>query len=203
MLVGALSNAVVLFPNYEYTQETISGGSELADATSNIGKEGLSENYAFDYSMFKSEPFVMLIPRMFGGSSNNMEVDESYSKAVEALQAMPQELAQQVQGNLSFYWGGIGGTSGPPYAGAIICFLAIMGLVILDGKHKWWILVTCVLAILMSWGGFFPGFNGLLLKHLPMYNKFRAPSMITGYTHLFALYAGCAGIAKTCFWNRG
>ncbi|MGI8635234.1 MAG: YfhO family protein [Segetibacter sp.] len=177
-VVGALSNAVVLFPNYEYTQETIRGGSELADAKSNIGKDGLSQEYAFDYSMYKSEPFVMLIPRMFGGSSNNMEMDEAKSKAVEALQSMPQQLAQQLQGNLSFYWGGIGGTQGPPYVGAIICFLAILGFVVLDAKHKWWIMATCILAIIMSWGGFFPGFNGFLLKHLPMYNKFRAPSMI-------------------------
>ncbi|GEO10996.1 YfhO family protein [Segetibacter aerophilus] len=176
-VVGALSNAVVLFPNYEYTEATIRGGSELADAKSNIGKKGLNEEYAFDYSMYKSEPFVMLIPRMFGGSSNNLELDESKSKAIEALQAMPQQLGQQLQGNLSFYWGGIGGTQGPPYVGAIICFLAILGFAVLDSKHKWWILVTCILAILMSWGGFFPGFNGFLLKHLPMYNKFRAPSM--------------------------
>jgi hypothetical protein len=176
-VVGALSNAVVLFPNYEYTQATIRGGSQLADAKSNIGKNGLSQEYAFDYSMYKSEPFVMLVPRMFGGSSNNLELDESKSKAIEALHAMPQQLGQQLQGNLSFYWGGIGGTQGPPYVGAIICFLAILGFVVLEAKHKWWILATCILAILMSWGGFFPGFNGFLLKHLPMYNKFRAPSM--------------------------
>ncbi len=91
---------------------------------------------------------------------------------------MPQQLAQQIQGNLSFYWGGIGGTSGPPYVGAVICFLAILGFVVLNNKHKWWILATIVLSIVMSWGGFFPGFNGWLLEHLPMYNKFRAPSMI-------------------------
>ncbi len=177
-LVGTLSNAVVLFTNYEYTQSTIRGGSELADAKSNIGKTGLGQDYAFSYSMFKSEPFVMLIPRMFGGGSGVMEIEQEKSKAVEALQNMPKELAQQVQSNLSFYWGGIGGTSGPPYAGAIICFLAIMGFVVLDGKHKWWILAAMILSILMSWGGFFPDFNGFLLKHLPMYNKFRAPSMI-------------------------
>ena len=176
--IGALSNAVVLFTNYEYTQATIRGGSELADAKSNIGKTGLGQDYAFSYSMFKSEPFVMLIPRMFGGGSGVMEIEQEKSKAVEALQNMPKELAQQVQGNLSFYWGGIGGTSGPPYAGAIVCFLAIMGFVVLDGKHKWWILAAMLLSIVMSWGGFFPDFNGFLLQHLPMYNKFRAPSMI-------------------------
>lgn len=191
-VVGTLSNAVVLFPNYEYTQETIRGGSELANA--NTSKTGLSQDYAFGYSMYKSEPFVMLIPRMFGGASGVMEMDETKSKAVEALQSMPQELAQQIQGNLSFYWGGLietgMGTSGPPYTGAIICFLTLLGFVVLDNKHKWWILATSVLAILMSWGGFFAGFNSFLMQHLPMYNKFRAPSMtIVIPTFLFCMMA--------------
>jgi hypothetical protein len=30
----------------------------------------------------------------------------------------------------------------------------------------------------MSWGRYFDGFNSMMLKVLPMYNKFRAPSMI-------------------------
>lgn len=79
-LVGVLSNAVVIFPNYEYTQETIRGGSELANSTSNVGKEGLSKNYAFDYSMYKSEPFVMMVPGMYGGASGVMEVAAEIQK---------------------------------------------------------------------------------------------------------------------------
>ncbi|TDH28847.1 hypothetical protein EXU57_01895 [Segetibacter sp. 3557_3] len=176
-LIGTLSNAVVIFPNYEYTQETIRGGSELADAKSNIGKEGLSKDYAFSYSMNKTEFFALMTPRIFGGSGNHMEVAEDKSKAVEALQSMPQELAQNLQGALRFYWGEAH-NSGPPYAGAIICFLAIMGFVILDNRYKWWILATVVLTIMMSWGSFFEGFNTFLYQVLPMYNKFRAPGMI-------------------------
>ncbi len=176
-IVGTLSNAVVILPNYEYTQETIRGGSELADAKSNIGKEGLSKDYAFSYSMNKSEFFALMTPRIFGGSGNHMEVSEEKSKAVEALQSMPQELAQNLQGALRFYWGEAH-NSGPPYAGAIICFLAIMGFVILDNRYKWWILATIILSIMMSWGSFFEGFNTFLYQVLPMYNKFRAPGMI-------------------------
>lgn len=176
-ITGVLSNAVTLFTTYEYAKESIRGGSELADAKSHSTKTGLSKEYAFDYSMYKTEPFVMMIPKMYGGSSG-LEVSEESSKAIESLRQMPPELAQQLQYNLHFYWGGIGGTSGPPYVGAIICFLALIGFFILDGKHKWWILAATVLAIVMSWGGYFDGFNSFLLKSLPMYNKFRAPSMI-------------------------
>ena len=176
-LVGVFSNAVVILPNYEYTQETIRGGSALADASSNVGKEGLTKNYAFSYSMNIAEPFVLMVPRIFGGSSNHMEVSEENSKAVEALQGMNQQVAQQLQGNISFYWGEAH-TSGPPYAGAVICFLAILGFVILDERHKWWILATIIFTVMLSWGSFFESFNNFFFNNLPMYNKFRAPGMI-------------------------
>src|SRR5205085_7512169 len=94
------------------------------------------------YSMYKTEPFVMLVPKMYGGS-DGLEVPEDDSKAIEALRQMPQQLGQQLQGFVRFYWGGIGGTQGPPYIGAIICFLALIGFFILDSKYKWWILAAC------------------------------------------------------------
>lgn len=188
-IVGIMCNSVSLATTYEYSKETIRGGSELADANSHSTKTGLSESYAFDYSMYKSEPFVMMVPKMFGGS-DQMEISQEDSKAVEALQQMPPQLAQQLQGFIRFYWGGIGGTSGPPYVGAIICFLALIGFFILDSKHKWWILAGSIIAIIMSWGAYFAGFNGILLKVLPMYNKFRAPSMIIVIpTFLFCMMA--------------
>ncbi len=180
-MLGIMVNAVVLFTTYEYSKRTIRGGSQLGDEKSTVTKTGLSKDYALSYSMYKMEPLVMMFPRAFGGSSHNLEVAEDKSKAIEALQQMPQELGQQIQGFLQFYWGGIdgaGGTAGPPYLGAIVCFLAILGFVMLDGKHKWWILTACVLTFLLSSGKYLEGFNTLVLKYLPFYDKFRAPSMI-------------------------
>ncbi|MBI2282402.1 MAG: YfhO family protein [Bacteroidetes bacterium] len=182
-LLGVMVNAITLFTTYEYSKRTIRGGSELAgaDSTATVTKTGLSKDYALSYSMFKTEPLVMMFPRMYGGSSHHLELAEDKSKAIEALQQMPQQLGQQLQGFLQFYWGGIdgaGGTAGPPYLGAIVCFLAILGFVLLDGKHKWWILTACVLTFLMSAGKYLEGFNSFLLNYLPLYNKFRAPSMI-------------------------
>ncbi len=179
-LLGVLVNAVLLFTTYDYSKATIRGGSQLADEKSGNTKTGLGKDYALSYSIYKTESLVLLFPRMYGGSSNAIEVPEEKSKAIEALQQMPPQLGQQIQDYLHFYWGGIDGvgTSGPPYAGAIVCFLALMGFVLLDSKHKWWILAACVLTLMMSWGRYFEGFTGMLLKVLPMYDKFRAPSMI-------------------------
>jgi hypothetical protein len=179
-LTGVLCNAVVTLITIDYAKASIRGGSELAAAGGQVTKTGLSQDYAFSYSFYKTEPFELLIPKIYGGSGQ-MEVPEDKSKAVAALQGMPPQLARELEqrGLMDFYWGGIGSvsTSGPVYAGAIICFLALLGFVILDGKHKWWILCACIMGIMMSWGSYFADFNGLLLKVLPGYNKFRAPSM--------------------------
>jgi Bacterial membrane protein YfhO len=178
-LIGLLTNATLLMSTYEYQKETQRGGaSALTDNNSKKekSKTGLDKDYAFSYSMEIAEPFVMMVPRMFGGSSDKQEVSEDKSKAIEALGSLPQELQQQLP--LAFYWGGIGGTSGPPYLGAVICMLAILGMFILDGKHKWWALTAIGLTIVMSWGSYFDSVNSLFYQYLPFYNKFRAPSMI-------------------------
>ncbi|HWK04546.1 MAG TPA: YfhO family protein [Puia sp.] len=176
---GVLSNAVSLFTTFDSSKETVRGGSELADKQSGYTENGLSENSAFDFSMYRTEPLVMLVPDIFGGSTD-LELPEESSKAVVALKKMSPELARQIgEDGPKYYWGGIGIlVSGPPYAGAVICFLALIGLFLLDNKHKWWILGACILAIMMSWGSYFQPFNSFLLRALPMYNKFRAPSMI-------------------------
>ena len=177
--LGVGVNAMTLRTTSEYGKFSIRGGSVLADENvkGNVTKTGLNKDYAFSYSLYKTEPLAMMIPHIYGGSSS-MEVDEDKSKAVEKLREMQPQMAQQLQGYLGSYWGGIGGTAGPPYIGAVICFLAFIGFVVLDNKYKWWILATTVFALMLSWGKYFEGFNIWMLNNLPAYNKFRAPSMI-------------------------
>jgi hypothetical protein len=183
--IGLFTNSINLLSTYEYQKYTIRGGaSYLTDTTtkkSTTSKDGLDEDYAFAYSLAIPEPLVMAVPRMYGGSSGFSDIDENKSKAIEALRAMPEQLQQQLP--ISAYWGGIAdgqsvGTSGPPYAGAIICFLAILGFFLIDKKYKWPILATFIIAIMLSWGSFFKEFNNIVFDVVPFYNKFRAPSMI-------------------------
>ncbi len=194
--IGVLVNASILFSTYDFSKATIRGGSALSSDISSKDQAGLSKEYAFSYSMYKTEPLVMMFPQLYGGSDNPDEKSAESSKAMEALQSMPQELQGQAQGFYRFYWGGVGFTSGPPYVGAIICFLAILGMFILDNRHKWWIAGITLLAVVMSWGGFFPSFNGWLLQHLPFYNKFRAPSMTLVIPQLVLPVLACLSLDK-------
>lgn len=204
--LGLLTNAVNLMSTYEYQKYTIRGGaSYLTDSTAKntvTSKNGLDKDYAFAYSLQIAEPLVMVVPRMYGGSSN-LEVPEDKSKAVESYteaqqqlyqmlsQQMSQQQAQQVTQQiarqyfpLGAYWGGIAdvggsvGTSGPPYVGAIICFLAILGFFLIDKKYKWPILAAVIIATIFSWGSYFKSLNDIVFDVIPFYNKFRAPSMI-------------------------
>jgi hypothetical protein len=178
-LIGLMGNAVATLTTYDYAPASNRGGSELAVAGGIVTKSGLSQEYAFSYSTYKTESFELLVPKIYGGGGDGSDIIDK-SKALEALQSMPPQLGQALQGNLRFYWGGISdtGTGGPAYAGAIICLLSILAFFILDNKHKWWILAACILSFLMSWGGYFLDFNAFLLNHLPGYNKFRAPSVV-------------------------
>ena len=75
------------------------------------------------------------------------------------------------------YWGDQPFTEGPVYAGAIVCFLFVLGLMIVRGPEKWWLLAATLFTLVLAWGRNMPGINNFLFEYLPLYNKFRAPSM--------------------------
>lgn len=183
-IIGVMVNSVTLMTTYEYSKETIRGGSlSLKDSTSTKGT-GLTKEYAFSYSYKPLEALTVMFPRIYGGSGGIREVGEE-SKVSEAISQIPQQLAQQLPQDLmqnlyglqSGYWGGLDFTSGPPYFGAIVCLLFIVFLFVVRGPVKWWILAATIFAFLISWGKFFSSFNYILYDILPLYNKFRAPSV--------------------------
>jgi hypothetical protein len=178
ILLGILSNAPMLFSTYNYGKASIRGGSALAKADGTKSTEGLSKAYALDYSMLKPEPLTLLFPNIYGGGSDPNTIDPAASKAIEALQSMPQQVAEQLQGYIRFYWGGIGYTAGPPYIGFLFGLIALIGFGFKNIKHRYWIGAAIILSILLSYGLYFESFNVFMLDHLPFYNKFRAPSMI-------------------------
>ena len=189
-IVGIFGNAVLLLPNYEYAKATMRGGKDISitgDSVTATKTFGLDTSYAFQYSLGKAESFVILMPNAFGGSSYK-KFDEN-SDVVKKLTArgVPENSAIQLASSLPKYWGGIDGvgTAGPPYIGAIVCLLALIGFVLYKKPLRWGLLAVTILGIMMAWGKYLPGFNTFLFNHLPLYNKFRAPSMtmvITEFT---------------------
>ncbi len=182
-LLGACSNLVNLATTNDFSKATMRGGSSL-DTTSlktSITKKtsGLSTKYAFYYGSYGlSETFSFLVPGIYGGSSGGELTAESHIAKKAIDKGIPEEQAAQFASSMSTYWGPQPMTSGPVYLGAVICFLFIFGVVYLKNWHRWWILAVTVIAILFSWGSNFSVLNNFVFNHLPLYNKFRAPSII-------------------------
>lgn len=176
-LIGFLPNAGSLLATNEYSVYSTRGKTELtigADGKSNRGNatSGLDKRYAVQYSHGIWETFTFLIPNFKGGASSRiMNTDRDALKAVD-----PAYKEQVANGNA--YFGDQGGTAGPVYIGAIVVFLAFLGLFIIDHPIKWALLAVTVLAMMLSWGHFFMGISSFFLDYVPGYNKFRAVSMI-------------------------
>lgn len=199
-VIGLMVNAVTLMTTYEYAKETIRGGSlSLKDTTAKTG--GLSKDYAFSYSYQPMETFTIMVPKMYGGSNGIREFGDN-SKVAEALNEMPPQLSQQLTGLENAYWGSLDFTSGPPYLGAIICFLFLLSIAYLKSEHKWWMIALSAVAIVMAWGKFFPSFNYFLFDHLPLYNKFRAPSMSLVLLQLLWPIASVLTLQQILFGNE-
>lgn len=166
-----------LLSTYDYSKDTMRGGAVL-QKNEDGGKEnsGLDIDYAFSWSYGKAETMTLLIPN-FHGSSSGYDVGENseFYKILKKFGNSDQQAAQSSK-HAPMYWGDQPFTEGPSYAGAIICFLFILGLIIVKGPEKWWLLGATVLSFILSWGKNF-GLNEFFFYHLPFYNKFRTPSM--------------------------
>jgi hypothetical protein len=206
-VLGALVCAVNLFTTYDYAPESMRGGKNQlvlngADTSGAKATAGLDAEYAFRWSYGLPETFSLMVPNVNGGASKSLgEESKFYTTLIEKVQSqqIDQNLAQQIAQFGSAYWGDQPFTSGPVYLGAIICLLFILGMVNSNGMHTWWMLIACTLGILLAWGSNFMSFNEFLFNHLPMYNKFRAPSQSLVIPQLLFPIVAMMGLQKLLF----
>ncbi len=183
-VAGVGGSAMSLMVNSEYVKATMRGGKDISieDGKVSAAKTtGLDADYALRWSISKPEATVLLMPKAFGENSGKSLSDNSHVVEKLVSRGVPEAQAMQVASSLPKYWGGMSDpsetTAGPPYVGVIICLLALIGFVIVKKPIRWALLAVTVLSILMAWGKYFEGFNLFLFDHLPLLNKFRAPSM--------------------------
>ena len=166
--------------NNEYLKETMRGGhSELRqDQKTNTQKAGLDIKYATDWSYGIDETMTLLIPNWEGGASGyNLGKDSQLSQAMRK-KGVPKGDAERFCKSAPTYHGEKMFTSGAVYVGAIICFLFLLGAIIVPGPHKWALIIATILSILLAWGRNFMPLTEWFFYHFPMYNKFRAVESI-------------------------
>ena len=103
-----------------------------------------------------------------------------YLKVYEFLidNNVPKQQADSFIKSVPTYWGSQPILEAPAYIGASLVFLFILSLFVVKGPFKWWLLVSFILSLSLSWGKNFPLLTNFFIDYVPFYNKFRAVSSI-------------------------
>lgn len=182
-IVGVAINLTNLYHTYQYSQETMRGGSELTlkqqeggNSASHENKSGLDKDYITRWSYGKGETWSLLVPNVKGGGSGYMGASEKTAEIIIDKVSHPEIRSYVASSN--HYWGDQPFTAGPVYVGAFVLTLFIFGCIRVKGPIKWALLAATILSVLLSWGHNLMWLTDLFIDYFPMYNKFRTVSSI-------------------------
>ncbi|TSJ40246.1 YfhO family protein [Mucilaginibacter corticis] len=190
LIIALMVNASILWSTYDYGKDTIRGQSNLTQHTKEPST-GLDKDYAYQWSQSVTECFTFLVPNAYGGATSGDALDQNSATAkVFIAKGLPEDqavkYANQIGGfpGMGTYWGTKPSTSGPFYFGAVVCFLFMLGLIVVKSRIKWWLLATVVLTMLLSFGGNMPFVSDLFFHYFPLYNKFRTVESVLAVASL-------------------
>lgn len=198
-VLAVLVNSARLYSDWEMSKTSIRGKSELTASVDGKSDKssGLDQEYAFAWSYGISETMTLLIPDFYGGASGG-EVSSTDSNLAKAMKKQHYQVPKKLQ--TYTYWGDQPFTSGPVYFGAIVCFLFVLSLFIVKSQYKWWMVGATVFFFILSWGKNFSVLNDFFFHYLPMYNKFRTPSMALVIPQFTFALMGC--MALQTIWKK-
>lgn len=192
-LIAIGSSASKLWTTYEYSKETMRGKPILEKMDSSAPKsssetKGLEWEYSMQWSNSVMDVLAGYIPGIVGGgSSEPIGKQSATNKFLKKNRARALEFGPM-------YWGKLPFTSGPVYFGALIVFLFLFTMFSWKSSLKWWGLSAVLFTLLLSMGKHFEILNRLLFDYLPMFNKFRAPSSLTGITSILLTLVAMLGL---------
>jgi len=199
MAVGV--NITNMLLTSEYTSYSTRGQSELTDESGDQTR-GLDKSYILnDYSYGIVETMNLFIPNFVGGGSiSKVGTGSPLYEALVQNNVSKQDIAAICRA-VPTYWGGQRSTAGPVYIGAVVIFLFILGLFVVKGQVKWWLVTAVVLSIFLAWGNNFLMLSNLFIDFFPGYNKFRTVSMILVIAELAIPLLGILAL-KEMFGNE-
>ena len=183
-LAGILSlglNAPNILSTYDYSKYSTRSQSELKlnpDGTEKELSTGLDYDYITQYSYGIFESINLIAPRVQGGASSEDIGRNSDLYKFLVDNNVPRKQADSFVSSVPTYWGDQPILEAPAYIGASVFFLFILSLFIVKGPFKWWLLLSFIISLTLSWGKNFPLLTNFFIDYFPFYNKFRAVSSI-------------------------
>jgi hypothetical protein len=164
----------------EYAAYSTRGESELTikpDGSTKEATKGLDKAYITEYSYAKMETFNLFVPRFMGGGTvEKLDQNSDFYQLIENKAG--KRAADDYSKQVLTYWGDQTIVEAPAYIGAVIFFLFFLGIFLVKGRLKQWLVAATVFSILMSWGRNFEFLTNVFIDYFPLYNKFRAVSSI-------------------------
>jgi hypothetical protein len=182
-----------LWNAYDYTKETIRGKSELTskDKAPGVAEgSGLGKEYAFTYSYGFGELLTLIIPNAYGGTSYGPLSTDSETYKTLTGRGVDPAAAQSVVQQMPLYWGDQPIMGGPNYVSVIVFFLFVLGIFIVKSPLKNWVVGVVVLYIVWALGKTIAPINYLFFDYFPMFNKFRAMTMVVSLAQLLMVLLG-------------
>jgi hypothetical protein len=197
LILSVGMNLNSLYPTYEYGKYSTRGKSDLVTAGGEKQSGGLDKDYITQWSFGIDETPTLFIPNFRGGACM------PFNNNSETATALRKNNAGQYIMQFQMYWGSQPWVDGPVYVGAVAFFLFILGLVIVKGPEKWWLLAATVLSIMLAWGKNFMPLTNIFLSIFPGYNKFRAVTMILVIAELCIPLLGILAVRDILNGNTG
>ncbi|UTD14720.1 YfhO family protein [Tenacibaculum mesophilum] len=180
MLIGIGANSTRLLAMKEYADYSTRGKSELTinpDGTPKEKSTGLDKEYITEYSYGIAETFNLMIPRFMGGGTvEELGEDSNFYQVLE--QNAGRSVAKEYSSQVLTYWGKQPIVEAPAYIGVIVFFLFFLGIFLVKGRLKYWLVAATIFSIVLSWGKNFSIITDFFIDYIPLYNKFRAVSSI-------------------------
>ncbi|MFZ2282906.1 MAG: YfhO family protein [Lutibacter sp.] len=190
------TNATSLLATKEYVSHSTRGKSELTinpDGSPKEASNGLSKEYITDYSYGILETFNLFIPRFMGGGNyENVGFDSNIYTFLKD-KTDPRQ-AKEFAEFAPMYWGQQPIVEAPAYIGAVLVFLFVLGIFLVKGRLKMWLVGVAIFSILLSWGKNLNFLTDFFIDYVPMYDKFRAVSSIQVIAELAIPLLGILGL---------
>ncbi len=178
---AVLVNASLLFSTSDYLKYTTRGGNDLDKAPTGLvssenATSGLEKDYITQYSNQPEETFTLISPYVKGIG------DFRITASTSAFEDKALDFSETVQ-NSGIYWG----ENPMVYLGILVVLLALLAFIYVKDVSKWFFLGIAVLAVLLSWGKFNMGLVEWFIENMPLYNKFRATTVIVMIVQIIAV----------------
>ena len=213
-LVGIGPNIGNLWSSYAYTKASMRGGHsdltpEQTDGSTQKPAAGLDFDYAMSWSYGVSETLNLFVPNLMGGGAKQSYEDTETYKFVEGALRQQGYSGKALEANSNqlvgsrMYWGEQSLVNGAYYVGAVVFFLFVLGLLVVRGPTRNWALAALLLSAVLAWGKNAEFINRFVFDYLPLYNKFRVPSMALVVAFLVIPYLGFVGLQTWMNGNQG